>query len=84
MMERGDIKSAETVKAVPVFEVLYSDGRPAFRVWANGQIEGFPEGGYVINRVPQLVHLAWQVMRDKSQEVEEELRAMLNAWPRPG
>lgn len=37
----------------PIFEV-YGSGIHC-RIWANGQIEGFPTGCEIINRLPQLL-----------------------------
>ena len=37
----------------PVFEIRYPSGTFAYKIWANGRIEGFNNKVTVINRIPQ-------------------------------
>lgn len=41
----------------PAFEVYTRDGQ-AFRVFANGRVEGFGADPVIINRIPPLVNVA--------------------------
>jgi hypothetical protein len=43
---------------LPAFEVRTHDGTAfghVFRIWADGRIEGFPNG-VIVNRIPQLMN----------------------------
>ena len=44
-----------TMSDKPVFEFITHDGN-AYRIWADGRIEGFPPEGIVINRIPLLAN----------------------------
>ena len=39
----------------PAFEVR--SGESVWRIYADGRIEGFPEGSIVYNRIPLLMHM---------------------------
>lgn len=63
-MQRLDKIIQETPGATstdrPAFEIRYPSGSFAYKIWADGRIEGFNDKVVVINRIPQLIAEAKQ------------------------
>ncbi|MDP1594156.1 MAG: hypothetical protein Q8L80_07930 [Gallionella sp.] len=55
----GELTAAPRVSSddKPIFEVVYLDGR-RYRIFADGRIEGFPDGAIISNGILAWVNLA--------------------------
>lgn len=42
----------------PAFELIHAESNQVWRIYEDGRTEGFPEGGFIINRIPILAHIA--------------------------
>lgn len=53
----GEHKLKQKPEEKPAFEVKDFPNNTHYKIYANGRIEGFPNGGVVINRIPELMEL---------------------------
>lgn len=69
----------------PLFEVVTPDGH-TFRIWPNGQAEGFPEGSMLTNGLaPRLAYTLGVVtrLRNGGRFAEHVAEQILDAWDDP-
>ncbi|MFY3289127.1 hypothetical protein ACOTEE_27760 [Achromobacter xylosoxidans] len=74
--------AAEGAAPAPLFEVVTPSGH-AFRIWPNGQAEGFPEGSALINGLAPRVALTLGIVahaRNSGRITEQEAAKILRTW----
>ena len=74
--------ATEGAAPAPLFEVIAPSGH-TFRIWPNGQTEGFPEGAALVNGVAPRLALTLGIVahaRNSSRITEQEAAKILRAW----